>query len=384
MTLSILLEDKFNQTGLCIPLLFGDPKLTDLTEIDGSEFQVYLKSKRNDELHHSAKKAGQLAFELLQNEGYVHRSIKIYLKIEADINHVRGSSADLLFAIAVMTAVLDKDYPSIAATGSLFKGKKWQVSGVEAVPHKLEAAFKTLPNGGIIFYPKENDSEINNTLRLQAEQQGIELYAVEWLNQVAERLDIETALFYSGECPYRGLEAFRAEHHNIYFGRQAEVETVIVKLKQREQAHTPGLLIISASGTGKSSFVQAGLIPALSRGQLALQDRRVFSAVWQPSDMGETVNESSLVQSLIANWQKQPELLAIKSNTIQTLKKLSPTLASALPANRRFVWVLNQMEELFTLNFSRDLLKTFCEFLQALQKIGVWVIATLRNDFYDR
>jgi hypothetical protein len=180
------------------------------------------------------------------------------------------------------------------------------------------------------------------------------------------------------------LQAFHAEHRSIYFGRQAEIEAVIKQLLEREQKQVTGVLIIAASGTGKSSLVQAGLVPALQQGRLALQDRRVFSTVWQPSDIGETINESTLVQSLRVNWEKQPELLAIESNTIKTLAQLSQALTQTLPANKRFVWVVNQMEELFTLDFSLALLKTFCNFLQQLQKIGVWVIGTLRNDFYDR
>ena len=63
---------------------------------------------------------------------------------------------------------------------------------------------------------------------------------------------------YDSRPPFRGLYAFHAEDTEFYFGR----ETLIQKLLERLKTY-PFLAVLGASGSGKSSLVMAGLIPAL-------------------------------------------------------------------------------------------------------------------------
>jgi len=62
-------------------------------------------------------------------------------------------------------------------------------------------------------------------------------------------------------CPYRGLEPFRAEdaEENLFVGRGRETE----ELRRMVNEH-PLVVVMGASGVGKSSLVTAGLLPALS------------------------------------------------------------------------------------------------------------------------
>lgn len=64
-------------------------------------------------------------------------------------------------------------------------------------------------------------------------------------------------------CPYRGLQVFDAEHAEFYFGRDAEIQRLLEKLKTDRF-----LAVVGPSGSGKSSLVRAGLLPALLRGAL--------------------------------------------------------------------------------------------------------------------
>jgi WD40 repeat protein len=64
------------------------------------------------------------------------------------------------------------------------------------------------------------------------------------------------------ENPYRALEPFTAEHAAVFFGRDAD----IAALAERVRAQ-PVLVVVGPSGVGKSSLVQAGLVPALQREQ---------------------------------------------------------------------------------------------------------------------
>jgi ABC-type glutathione transport system ATPase component len=63
--------------------------------------------------------------------------------------------------------------------------------------------------------------------------------------------------------PYRGLSAFDEEHARFFFGREAEVQRLLEKLKGASF-----LAVIGPSGSGKSSLVRAGLVRALREGAL--------------------------------------------------------------------------------------------------------------------
>ncbi len=63
---------------------------------------------------------------------------------------------------------------------------------------------------------------------------------------------------YDDRCPFPGLMAFRPEDREFFFGREALVE----KLQNRLKAHN-FLAVLGPSGSGKSSLVLAGLVPAL-------------------------------------------------------------------------------------------------------------------------
>jgi len=70
-------------------------------------------------------------------------------------------------------------------------------------------------------------------------------------------------------CPYRGLEAFGAEHAGLFYGRTAAVQHVLAALAGPRRA----LLLLGPSGAGKSSLVQAGVLPGLAAGALPGSDR---------------------------------------------------------------------------------------------------------------
>lgn len=64
----------------------------------------------------------------------------------------------------------------------------------------------------------------------------------------------------STACPYRGLQPFRVEDEDEFFGRDADIAAALARL-----ARSRFLAVSGASGSGKSSLVRAGLVPALQR-----------------------------------------------------------------------------------------------------------------------
>src|SRR5262245_52961244 len=67
-------------------------------------------------------------------------------------------------------------------------------------------------------------------------------------------------------CPYRGLDVFREEDAAFFFGRgsEREPESPIGQLVRRVREHS-FVMVVGRSGSGKSSLVCAGLLPALRR-----------------------------------------------------------------------------------------------------------------------
>ncbi len=63
------------------------------------------------------------------------------------------------------------------------------------------------------------------------------------------------------ERPYPGLSSFQQEDAEFFFGREAEVEAIWKRLR-----HSHLLGLIGPSGSGKSSFINAGLLPAAPDG----------------------------------------------------------------------------------------------------------------------
>jgi formylglycine-generating enzyme required for sulfatase activity len=66
--------------------------------------------------------------------------------------------------------------------------------------------------------------------------------------------------------PYRGLRPLEADDAGIFFGRDAHIIEALARLDGLRQSAAPRLLVIlGASGAGKSSFLRAGLFPRLRR-----------------------------------------------------------------------------------------------------------------------
>ncbi len=72
-----------------------------------------------------------------------------------------------------------------------------------------------------------------------------------------------TAPAWNAGSPYRGLRSFNEEYSAVFFGRNAEVTEVLSRLKAQSEAGRGFMVLLGPSGTGKTSLIDAGIIPAL-------------------------------------------------------------------------------------------------------------------------
>src|SRR5262245_12230540 len=91
-------------------------------------------------------------------------------------------------------------------------------------------------------------------------EEQIEALLRDWLGKHAQVNRVVWPLETKGS-PFRGLEPFDARHAPVFFGRSRDIAGAAERLKA---ASTSFLLIVGASGAGKSSLARAGLVPRIT------------------------------------------------------------------------------------------------------------------------
>jgi WD40 repeat protein len=206
--------------------------------------------------------------------------------------------------------------------------------------------------------------------------------------------------------PFRGLAAFEAEHAAVFFGREREIEEARSRLAAAAGRGTPFLLIIGASGAGKSSLARAGLIPRLTTPGLVSDVDLWRVARMKPSE-GRSHPISSLASALFAE-EALPELaLGDYPNPESLADNLRRGGAAAVrpvlrglervaddarqhrrtdsPLRAVLLLLVDQLEELFAQAVADDERAAFSEILgQLAVSRQIWCVATLRADLYEQ
>lgn len=138
--------------------------------------------------------------------------------------------------------------------------------------------------------------------------------------------------------PYKGLAAFEPDDAPLFFGRRELVDHLVARLQQRHV-----LVVGGPSGSGKSSLVRAGLLPALAGGALPGSERWPVHVVTPGRD---------------------------------------PSLAGLALDGGAAVVVVDQLEELFTLCDDESVRTAFLTALEELAVGPARVVLSVRADFY--
>ena len=214
------------------------------------------------------------------------------------------------------------------------------------------------------------------------------------------------------QAPFRGLEAYEFEHAPIFFGQDEALAKAMLQLTGNAEDGSPFLLVLGASGSGKSSLVKAGVVPKLFVPRRIPGTAFLRRVVFRPSDAAEEEDlfdalarrlttqgsEEDGVSELIGHGQSAASLAAhlrhattAPSFPIETA--LGQITAQARHSGRmleyesaKLVLVVDQLEELFTSDrIPPSERGRFIELLSNLVRSGrVWIIATMRSDFWHR
>ena len=191
----------------------------------------------------------------------------------------------------------------------------------------------------------------------------------------------QTLQLRTDQSPYAGLSSFQEADADRFFGRTREIAAMVTRIRDR-----PIMGIVGASGVGKSSFVRAGVVPALKRGgenweALIVRPGRspmaALAALLQPM-----VGTSNTITDDLTLQQKLAERLVREPGHLGAVLR-----SRARRENTRILLFVDQFEELYTLvpdpaerlAFTQCLAGTADDATAPLR-----VVCSLRADFLDR
>jgi WD40 repeat protein/tRNA A-37 threonylcarbamoyl transferase component Bud32 len=169
-----------------------------------------------------------------------------------------------------------------------------------------------------------------------------------------------TRLATDGVCPFKGLASFEPSDADYFFGRERLIAELVARL-----VGATFLGIVGPSGSGKSSVLRAGLLPALAGGVLPGSER------WRRVLIRPGERPLDELRRMLASGAKDPIAEAL----------------DALGPDERILLAVDQLEELFTTCSSEVDRAKFLESVAraASDPHGRAIVAVaLRADFYGR
>ncbi len=184
------------------------------------------------------------------------------------------------------------------------------------------------------------------------------------------------------ESPYAGLSSFQESDAARFFGRSREIAAAVNRVRDR-----PVLGVVGPSGVGKSSFVRAGLLPALKssgeqwEGYVIRPGRSPLAAI--ASMMTPMVGSTS--QTVVDDLKEQAALAARLAREPGHMGQVLRSRAKR--SGTKILLFVDQFEELYTLvpDVAERAAFTACLAGAADDSSApVRVVLSLRSDFLDR
>lgn len=198
--------------------------------------------------------------------------------------------------------------------------------------------------------------------------------------------------YWTKHSPFRSLRAFEAEDAWLFFGREGETEDLVARLRRSH-----ALVVTGNSGSGKSSLVRAGLIPALRDGRFHNQGssgRIWHTAVFRPSaapfDYLAEILPNHLAPEL--SPKERADFIAECRAKLPDGKFLRTSIIALLSTagnqviEPHVLLVADQFEEIFTLVSNHQTRESYIDALLTSisedSPIPVYLVIVIRADFY--
>jgi serine/threonine protein kinase len=183
------------------------------------------------------------------------------------------------------------------------------------------------------------------------------------------------------ESPYAGLASFQETDAGKFFGRSREVAAMVTRIRDR-----PLMAVVGSSGVGKSSFVRAGVVPALKRSG-EVWETLVLRPGRQPLEA-----LAGMLAPMVGTAANLADEVDEQNQLVETLRREPGHLGNVLRLrarrdNRRIMLFVDQFEELYTQVADAEQRAAFTACLSAVADDAtspLRVVLSIRSDFLDR
>jgi tetratricopeptide (TPR) repeat protein len=190
--------------------------------------------------------------------------------------------------------------------------------------------------------------------------------------------------------PFPGLRPFETDEYRLFFGREGQADELLTRLQR-----TRFLAVVGTSGSGKSSLIRAGLMPALRGGMMKGAGSGWRIAVMRPGGdpMGnlaaELVKKDVLAEAGAGLPESEAEAVIEATLSSGSLGILNVARQARLGEHEKLLLVVDQFEELFRFRAAHegssvDVASAFVKLLlEASQQreLSIYIVLTMRSDF---
>lgn len=237
--------------------------------------------------------------------------------------------------------------------------------------------------GTVRWHKRQIYKKLNVRSRVQAVVKARELHLIVSDGNGKSASQVDTTYFFvpGPENPYKGLNAFTAADSAHFFGRENLVKKLVTRMQEDVQ-YKRFMAVLGPSGSGKSSLVKAGLIPAIWRGKDLPGSDNWYVVEMLPG--AYPLDELEVALTRVAADQGQ-NLIEHLERDARGLVRIGQLI---LPDDDSdLLVVIDQFEEIFTLVEDEARRSHFLDLIYMAAtdpRSRVRVVVTLRADFYDR
>ena len=177
------------------------------------------------------------------------------------------------------------------------------------------------------------------------------------------------------ECPYPGIAPYDTRRAAYFHGRAPDVATVRGLLGRHLVVG-----VVGSSGSGKSSFLAAGLAPALADGS---QGERWLVRILRPG--AEPLNRlAAAVIDVLPHVDPENVVRELQADPTGAFVRWSQEMRAAVPGAAGVVWLVDQAEEVFDPATTPDDRAVFLRAFSGSTRApgGPRAVVALRADFY--
>lgn len=175
--------------------------------------------------------------------------------------------------------------------------------------------------------------------------------------------------------PYRGLAPFKEEDASVFFGRDRLVAELLGRVEDQSI-----VTLVGPSGSGKSSVVRSGVVPAIRKGSIHGSDQWQVATMIPGSHPFVELEAALLRSRLDTPDSLRAQLDGKPDEILRAVLRVAPTEESTV------LIVIDQFEELFT-STDPEVTDRFLTAVVAAStdpRSRARFLVTLRADFYDR